>query len=183
MSILGMVLEHFRHIVVSRDHLSETELHNLIAWTYRMLAHGKKLTIVERTIQKLLQRMDEDHGQDLSDLIRRDARSILEDETDIAGSSFHRSAATDPIEEKETTKKKKAAAAARKAAGAASDGIAITLTKPNDVCCWYETNGLACANKLKVNGVCKYAHLHGTCGMPLANGQYCLEQHKAIDHK
>ena len=119
-------------------------------------------------------------ARELTELIAREARSILDDQTDI-DKSFHRTADEPTQKQTEKAAARKAQAAAKKTAD--GDDIIITLTTPNDVSCWYDTNGLRCANKLKINGVCKFSHLHGTCGMPLASGGYCLEKHKAADHK
>jgi hypothetical protein len=173
-AVFMMILEHFRHIVVTRDHLSETELHSLLSWTQLQLANNKKLMIVERSVKEILKRMDDDHSLDLSRLISSDARSILDDQTDIDSSSFQRTAPTD---------KEKAAAKSAAAKTQPDDRPPLALKIPNGSCCWHETNGLSCANKNKVNGVCKYAHLHGNCGMPLGNGNFCMEKHKAAEHK
>jgi hypothetical protein len=181
-AIFNAVLEQFRHIVVTRDHLSESELHSLLAWVHHQLALGKKLIIVERSVKRILQLMDEDHGRDLNKIIRKDARSILDDQTDIHTSSFQRTAPTATEAEKKAAAKTKAAA--RKPAATDDDDVTITLKQPNAVSCWYDTNGLRCANKIKdASGECKYKHLHGTCGMPLSGGGYCMEQHKAAEHK
>jgi hypothetical protein len=180
MAVFNMALEKFRHIVVTRDHLSESELHSLTSWIHMQLALGKNLTIMERCFKKTLQKMDEDHSRDLTKLIQREARSIMDDETDIHG-SFHRSADTSTAERAAQSKADKAKAAAEKATSA-DDRAPLPLKVPNSACCWYDTNGLKCPNKLKINGVCKYAHLHGTCGMPLADGSFCQQQHKAAEH-
>ena len=182
MAIFNMVLELFRHIVVTRDHLGESELHALLTWTNHQLALSKKLVIVERCVEAILQHMDDDHGRDLTKLICKDARNILDDQTDIYASSFQRTAPTATEAEKKATAKAKAAAT--KPANAQDDDVTISLKQPNAVSCWYDTNGLRCANKIKdASGECKYKHLHGTCGMPLSGGGYCMEQHKAAEHK
>jgi hypothetical protein len=134
--------------------------------------------------------MDNDHNQDLSDLIRSGARSMLTDQQEIYenSGSFQRSAPTDPDKAAtaaETAKAKKAAAAAASGKKQCPDNqqVKIAFEGINPVCCWYWTNGLNCANKIKINGVCKYEALHGTCGMPDGKGGYCMETHKAVDHK
>ena len=187
-SIFLMTMERFRHVVVIRDYLSETELHAMLDWVHMQLALGRKLVVIERTVKALLLTMDQDHNQDLCQVIRADARTMLADQQDIHDSSFQRTAPTKdpatPATPTPSAKARKAAAKAKRsgATDASDDDVTISLLKPNSVCCWYETNGLQCANKIKVNGVCKYAHLHGTCGMPLSDGTFCLEQHKAVDH-
>ena len=185
-SIFLMTMERFRHVVVIRDYLSETELHAMLDWVHMQLALGRKLVVIERTVKALLLTMDQDHNQDLCQVIRADARTMLADQQDIHDSSFQRTTPATPDASTATpTLPAKTKAAARRAAKARKgddDDVTITLEKPNDVCCWYDTNGLQCANKLKVNGVCKYQHLHGTCGMPLSDGTFCLEKHKAADH-
>jgi hypothetical protein len=153
------------------------------------LANQKKLLVIERTVKALLLSMDNDHNQDLSDLIRSGARSMLTDQQEIYenSGSFQRSAPTDPDKAAtaaETAKAKKAAAAASgKKQYPDNQQVKIAFEGINPVCCWYWTNGLNCANKIKINGVCKYEALHGTCGMPDGKGGYCMETHKAVDHK
>jgi hypothetical protein len=156
-------------------------------WINKSLALNKKLLVIERTVKALLLAVDQDHGQDMRVLIKTEARNIYLEQLDITNSSFQRSAPTETTDQAQAkaaaAKAKKAAAAAAKPGAPATGRNNIAFTEPNSVSCWYETNGLFCPNKNKVNGVCKYADLHGTCGMPLSNGNYCLEKHSALDHK
>jgi len=189
-AMLLLTLERFRHVVVTRDFLSELELHSLLTWVHMQLANQKKLIVIERTIKALLLSMDNDHNQDLTDVIKANARGMLTDQQEIYDNSgsFQRSAPTDTDKAAtaaETAKAKKAAAAAAapdKKTYPANQHVKIAFEGINPVCCWYWTNGLNCANKIKINGVCKYAALHGTCGMPDGKGGYCMAEHKAVDH-
>jgi hypothetical protein len=186
MSIFILVLEKFRHVVVTRDHLSESELHALVTWTYTQFAMNKKMLVVERTVKAILLEMDQNHGQDLVKLIRSEARNMLADQQEIYDSSFPRTAPTETDKaatgaRAETLKAKKAAAAAAKKNAADTSDIALEV--PNNVSCWYWTNDLQCPNKFKdASGNCKYSALHGTCGMLLPDGKPCTGKHKATEH-
>jgi hypothetical protein len=183
LSMFNMILEKFRHIVVTRDHLSESELHTLISWVHLQIAIGKPLEIVERCFKVFLKRMDEDHSKMLFKLVKKEGGSIMQEQTDIH--SFQRSAAKETTEiSADVAAARKAQAASDRAKAAANSNLPpLPLVKPNSVSCWYHTNGLNCAAAIKVNGKCRYEHLHGTCGMPLPGGGFCLEKHKAADHK
>jgi hypothetical protein len=176
-AVFMLVLEKFRHMVVIRDYLSESELHSLLCWTHLQLSLNKKLLVIERTVKTILQCMDDNHGQDLCNLMRLEAHAFMRDQQDIYDCSFHRTA-PDQNPPKLTQPPKSTPPVAKP-----DHKEPLALAVPNEHCCWYETNGLHCANKIKINGVCKYAHLHGTCGMPKPDGTYCLERHKATEHQ
>ena len=129
--------------------------------------------------------MDQDHSQDMTRLIKQEARSMMDDQQDIINSSFQRTTPPTPAKtaaEKAASEKAKADKA--KAARPANTDVTIALETPNDACCWYWTNGLHCPNKLKdSSGKCKFTSLHGTCGMQLADGTFCKGKHKAIEHQ
>jgi hypothetical protein len=110
---------------------------------------------------------------------------MMTDQQDIMRNSFQRPAAEKTEKDKAATKTRAEKAAAAKAGSpaAAATDVTITLQQHNDVSCWYWTNGLHCPNKFKdASGQCKYHHLHGTCGMPLSNGEFCKGKHRASEH-
>lgn len=166
-------------MVVTRDYLSESELHSMLCWIHLQLSLNKKLLVVERTVKAILESMDNNHAQDLNNLMRLEAHAFMRDQQDIYDCSFHRTApdANAPKSTQPPSQPSKPPAAKPE------PRARLALEIPNDFCYWYETNGLHCANKIKINGVCKYAHLHGTCGMPKPDGTYCQEKHKAAEHQ
>ena len=125
----------------------------------------------------ILQSMDDDYAQDLTKLIKREARSIMDDQQDIHN-SFQRSAPEDSSSKAE----KKATAKAKADKDKTAEKSDLPVNEPNEYCCWYYTNGLKCNKKFFVNDKCKYEHLHGICGKKLTDGTYCKEQHKATEH-
>jgi hypothetical protein len=177
-AVFMLVLEKFRHMVVTRDYLSESELHSMLCWTHLQLSLNKKLLVVERTLKAILESMDNNHEQDLNDVMRLEAHAFMRDQQDTYDSSFQRGLAPDP-----NPQTPKGTQPSKPPAAKPEHRARLALEVPNDFCCWYETNGLHCANKIKINGVCKYAHLHGTCGMPKPDGTYCQEKHKAAEHQ
>jgi len=173
-SMFNFAMEHFRHVVRSRDHLSEMEMHSLVAWTTRQLALGIKLLAVERTFLELISMMDTDMGQDLTYIIRHEARNLLKDQEDIIGSTSSFQGTQDDTE-KISKKEREANAAAKRAK--------LPVPTPNDVCCWYDTNKVEHPAKMLTNGVCKHVAKHGICGMPDGKGGFCTQKHSAHDHE
>ena len=184
-AVFYLSLEHFRHLVRSRDYLSEGELHSLVAWTATELAVGTRLLLVTRTMEKMLAIMDADMGIELDELIETKASGILSRQTDILGVKKTLPPKQDEGDIfRETANQKKSRKAREKKEKDKEDSgdrVALALEVPNDESCWYWTNGLNCPNKWKVNGVCKYDNKH-VCGMPLASGGYCTAKHKAAEH-
>jgi hypothetical protein len=171
-AMMFLTIEHFRHIVRTRDYLTEHECHALTKWVGNQLSLGKPLLIVERTLKKLLQLLDCDMSLDLANIIDTQSMGMLSHEVDIAASSGI-------FREKETKEKEKIKKQGNR--HPQDDDVVIALHVPNDSSCWYWSNSLNCPNKQKVNGVCKYANKH-VCGMPLSSGGYCTEKHRAADH-
>ena len=177
--IFYMTLEHWRHLVRVRDYLSEAECHALNVWTSKQLAYGRTIMVVERAMKKMFEILDSDMGIYLTDVLDSKAQGIIQHQLDIVGRSldsgkdiFRTTAAEKEKERRErqrTTDKDKYLAP-------------LPLKEPNDVSCWYFTNGLNCPAKQMVNGKCKYADKHNVCGMPKAGGGFCMEKHKATEH-
>jgi hypothetical protein len=172
-SMFIYALEQFRHVVRSRDHLSELETHQLVSWCTKQLTIGTRLLAVERTFLELITMMDADMSQDLAYIIRHEARTILMDQEDILG-SFPGTQENDADKRKTKTEKDKEAAAKR---------AQLPVPTPNDVCCWYDTNKITHPQKILVNGVCKHDAKHGICGVSDGKGGFCTAKHSAHDHK
>ena len=186
-AMFHLAMEHFRHLIRAKDVLSETEMHALFTWLTTELMLGRQLLIIERTMLVMLASMDANMAQELDAMIKTEARHMMMHQTDIAaaaGSIAHddtdifRQTASEKKRQKEKDKK-----AAAKAAATNNDQSPLPLAVPNSESCWYFTNGLACASKLlDAHGVCRYQHLHKQCGMPLPNGGFCKQDHRAADH-
>jgi hypothetical protein len=124
-------------------------------------ALSTKLCVVERTLLRFLAELDDDMSQSMVNMVQSRGDNLLQAEQRIYDS------------EKPTKPPKDfPGEAAKKKA----------LKKPNDVSCWYWSNDFACKHKDE-NGKCRFEHLHGTCGVPLDGGGYCMENHKATEHR
>ena len=170
-----LTLEHFRHLVRARDYLTESECHAMMVWTSNQLSYGRTLKVVERSLKKMFDMLDADMGLNLSDVIDSKGITVIQHQLDILARSkpddrdiFRLSAVE---QEKERRKRQEN-----------DKRPPLPLKMPNDSCCWYWANGLTCNKKWFVNGKCKFEDKHGTCGMPLPAGGFCLEKHKATEH-
>ena len=180
LGVFYLALEHFRHLCRARDVLSESESHALSTWLATQLGIRRPLDVVEATLLELLTCMDADMSQDLATVIKTEARHMLVHQMDLTSSNSDGFQDTQPLT---ASQKKRAAKKATAAADKAYDKSTLPLQEPNSACCWYHTNGLECPKKfLDAKGTCKYEHLHPFCGMPLAAGGFCKENHKATEH-
>jgi hypothetical protein len=179
-AVFILTLENFRHAVRTRDYLGELETHALIVWTSTQLALGTKLVVIERTVKKMLDMLDTDMSMLLSDIIRQEARTLLEHQQQLFNSSSFRDTAPTATAAQKAAAAKTAAAAAKTAAGAQQPAKA--LARPNNWSCWFWTNDFAC--KHKTNGTCNHSHLHGTCGAINSSNsaEHCIGKHKATEH-
>ena len=82
-------------MVSTRDYLSESELHSMLCWIHLQLSLNKKLLVVERTVKAVLESMNNDHEQDLNDIMRLEAHAFMRDQQDTHDSSFQRGLAPD----------------------------------------------------------------------------------------
>ena len=177
---MNLALEHFRHLLRARDVLSEAEVHTLMVWIATQRGIGRSIVVVEATLIELLSVMDSDMAKDLTFLINSEARNMLMHQMDLMG--------VPEQEDRDIFRlmaKQKAEAAKRAAKQTDATGLPpLPLAVPNGDSCWYYSNGLECPNKFKdSSGKCKYDHLHKFCGMPLAGGGFCKQDHRAADHK
>ena len=117
----------------------------MFVWISTQLTLGRALLIIERTIIEMLACLDTDMSQELDVLVRNEARNMLNHQADIARQStdrdedIFRATAKEKIKERQSEAKKLEAKAKR---------ASLPLSKPNNECCWYFTNGLTCPAKL-----------------------------------
>ena len=163
-AIFNLAMAHFRHAVRIKDMLTEFECHSLDVWLATQMALATKLTVLERTMLRMLAIMDDDMQQSLVAMLDTRSDHLLAKELRI------HEAEKPPKEPKNKGNFPDSAEKTTKA-----------LKKPNDVSCWFWTNGFTCKHKDE-DGKCRFEKLHGTCGMPLANGGYCMHNGRATEH-
>ena len=154
-----------------KDFLSRDECYALQDWIQDQFINGKRLKVVEAATRKIMATMDEDMSINLATYLAegraRENMAKIQDKYDRDEQIF---------------RKKKEEEKSKKTPEKTKQGGAHALDKPNDKSCWFWTNNYTCKHK-GPDGKCKFEHLHGVCGMPLGNGKYCLEAHRATDHK
>ena len=162
-AIFNLAMAHFRHAVRIKDMLTEFECHSMDVWLATQLALATKLTVLERTMLRLLAIMDDDMQQSLVSMLDTRSDNLLAKELRIHEAEKPAKESKQKGNFPDTPEKTKA------------------LKKPNDVSCWFWTNDFACKHK-DTDGNCRFERLHGVCGMPLPGGGYCTANGKAVDH-
>jgi hypothetical protein len=178
--ILHIVLIDFLYVCVGFGYLNDEESRALHRWASRRGSHGNSCTVVFRTIRRLLALVDTDDTKQLGDIIKSEAKGLLDEELEFmpdsksfqAGNVAGKGVRSDSQDSGWTLK------------AGHDKGLAVPF--PRKEICWWWTNNAKCED-LDSNGDCKWARFHNNCGKrcpdPKVPGAffYCKDKHRATE--
>jgi hypothetical protein len=175
--ILYLVFIDFFYIATHFEYLTTEEARSMHRWSVRRGFLGTPCVVVLRVVRRLLTLIDSDPNQDLSAVIKSEAKSILDEEMEFCPSApSSGSAGLGPGKEVRS--------------GSTNFSIKpgshlLAVQHPRPGICWWWTNNVACEDLQ--NGKCKWLQSHGVCGKKYTDANapsgysYCKDKHRATE--
>jgi hypothetical protein len=180
------------YLASALNYMSQTESRALCKYVARKFnphansQHPQLCIILHRTVKRLLQLFDSDPASHFDEVLKAQVKSIYDEELEIVGSStFAGFQAGKRVQEDLPKPTSPSGALSYKdMPNAIKDRLPVP--RPMRGICWYDTNGLPCAD-LDPSGQCKFKRFHGKCcGRSVTdssgNTTTCKDHHRAVDH-